>query len=79
MSYDWMHIYGLLQVVKETQGHPNLKNIGVAAMAELNAIANPPMEPEEPEEEPELGQSESTRGPLSSEPPIGDAPNGRRV
>ena len=75
-KYDFEHIWTLIQIAEKAQLHPNLKNITAAAAAELDAIANPPPEPEEVMED---------GGPDPNEPPLGSAPavtladNGRRV
>ena len=51
VEYDWAKIRELIDIVDLLRGHPNLKPIADAAMAELNEIANPPKEEEEPIEE----------------------------
>lgn len=48
---DWATIKELLEIVELSRGHPSLKSINDAAIAELERIANPPVE--EWEEEPE--------------------------
>lgn len=69
MSYDYERIHLLMQIAKEAQAYPSLKAITSAASAELDAIANPPL----PAEEVAEGEGEG------NEPPLGDAPNRRRV
>lgn len=52
-KYDWDTISLLLNVAKESSFHPKFKNITAAALAALDAIANPPPPEEElPEELP---------------------------
>ena len=51
VEYDWAQIRELIDIVDLLRGHPNLKPISDAAMAKLDAIANPPQE-EEPVEDP---------------------------
>lgn len=51
VEYDWAKIRELIDIVDLLRGHPNLKPIADSAMAELNAIANPPEEEEEVAEE----------------------------
>lgn len=62
-QYDWEHVYLLLEVVRESAGHPRLKNLTSAAFAELHAIANPPPEEEEVKDEADA----------SAEPPMSNA------
>ena len=68
MSYDFEHIWTLIQIAEKAQAHPNLKNITAAAASELDAIANPPVNEIE-------GQAEVD----SNETAVGEASNGRRV
>ena len=49
MEYDWDRVKLLIEIVDSLRGHPNLKPLADAALEELNAIANPPTEPEEEE------------------------------
>jgi hypothetical protein len=47
MEYDYERISTLLNIADKTSGHPQLKAIRDAALAELEAIANPPSDDEE--------------------------------
>lgn len=44
MDYDFARVGLLLMVHKEASGHPKLAKIANAAMAELEEIANPPVD-----------------------------------
>lgn len=72
-DYDFERIWVLIQIAEKAQAHPSLKNITAAAAAELDAIANPPVEEEEVIEEEQPEEDEGNN------PPLGDAPDGRRV
>ena len=54
VEYDWDRVKLLIEIVDSLRGHPNLKPLADNALAELNAMANPPeAEPEtEPVEDP---------------------------
>jgi hypothetical protein len=51
--YDWDRIKQLVEIVDMLRGHPSLKAIADAAMAELELIANPPEDEAEAEDEKE--------------------------
>jgi hypothetical protein len=52
MEYDFDRVRQLIEIVDMLRGHPNLKPIADAAMAELEAMVVPEeTEPEEPSNE----------------------------
>jgi hypothetical protein len=51
--YDWDRVKQLVEIVDMLRGHPSLKPIADAAMAELELIANPLEDEIEVEKEPE--------------------------
>lgn len=57
VEYDWDKIKLLLDIIESSRGHPNLKPINDAALAELERIANPPAEEGEAEEVTEAEQN----------------------